>query len=104
MSASPIDIRALRDESRFEFVWPGGETTTLPFRFLRGRCPCANCVSENTGERLVGPEDVPADIAPVSLDTAGNYALKIGWSDNHDTGLFTWTYLKQLAHEHSQNQ
>ncbi|QDT39182.1 DUF971 domain-containing protein [Stratiformator vulcanicus] len=99
MASAPTDIRAVTDRATFEIDWPDRKTSKLPFRFLRGRCPCASCVNEFTGERVVGPKNVAEDIAPYGLDLAGNYALKIRWNDGHDTGLFTWTYLRELSDE-----
>ena len=93
----PTNIRALRDDRELELQWPDGTLHRLPFRFLRGRCPCAVCVDENTGVRIIDVDAIPADINPVELSFAGNYALKIKWSDRHDTGLFTWDYLAELA-------
>lgn len=57
------------------------------------------CIDEFTGERILDPVTIPPDIAPVELSFTGNYALKIRWSDGHDTGLYTWNLLESLAHE-----
>lgn len=97
MSVSPKHIRARQQQGQLEVEWPDGAVHRLPYRFVRGRCPCAACVDEMTGERIVDVEQVPETIKPASLDFAGNYALKIRWSDGHDTGLYTWDYLRQLA-------
>lgn len=69
----------------------------LPFRTLRGSCPCAVCVDEITGVRVVGVDDVPPDVQPVQVELVGNYALRVRWSDGHDTGLFTWELLRRLS-------
>lgn len=98
MATAPISIKARQEEGVLELQWPHG-TFRLPYRFLRGRCPCASCVNEVTGVRVVDVEDVPIEIAPVKLSFSGNYALKIAWSDRHDTGLFTWEYLDLLCHD-----
>ena len=80
-----------------ELDWPDGTTAAVPFRALRLACPCAACVSEHTGERLLDPATVPADVAPAALALAGNYALRVTWPGGHDTGLFPWPYLRQIA-------
>ena len=95
----PERLRALQDERRLEITWPGGRTDRLPYRFLRGRCPCAACVDEFTGRRVFDVADAPEQIRPERLDYAGNYALKIAWNDGHDTGLYTWEYLAELGRE-----
>lgn len=73
----------------------------LPFRLVRQRCPCASCIDEITGERILDPQSVPPDIAPTGLSFTGNYALKVVWSDGHSTGLYTWDLLAELAREGS---
>ena len=50
-----------------------------------------------TGVRVVDVENVPVNVKPAAIEFAGNYALKIRWDDGHDTGLYTWDYLGQLA-------
>ncbi|MEM1061012.1 MAG: DUF971 domain-containing protein [Planctomycetota bacterium] len=94
---TPADIRAERDQRKFVIAWSDLVTTEVGFRDLRGACPCANCVHELTGERLVGRDDVPEDVAPTELGLAGNYALKISWNDGHNTGLYRWEVLRDLG-------
>lgn len=97
MTTPPQTFRAHRAEQVFEIAWPGGPEVRMPFRYLRGRCPCATCVDEMTNERKVDVIDVPAAIGIESAAMAGNYAVKITWTDRHDTGLFTWEYLRKLC-------
>lgn len=95
----PSNLRALREQNIFEMEWPGLPTTRVAFRDLRLLCPCAACVDEFTGERIVNPAMVPVDVAPASMKYSGNYALKITWSDGHDTGIYSWDYLSNLPLE-----
>jgi DUF971 family protein len=95
----PQKIRALKEQGTLELVWPDGSTDRLAFRFLRGRCPCASCVDEVSGLRVVDVNDVDPGVQPTEMVFSGNYALRITWSDGHHTGLFTWGYLKQIASE-----
>ncbi len=97
MAIAPTTIRALREPPALELHWPDGHTIPLPYRLIRENCPCAACVDEITGERLLDPATIPADIRPTNLAFAGNYALKITWSDGHDTGLLTWVLLRRLC-------
>lgn len=98
MSAPPPEkIRALKQEQVFEVQWPGQDPVRLPFRFVRQRCPCASCIDEFTGARILNPDSVPTDIAPTQMGFRGNYALQIGWSDGHGSGLYTWDHLADLA-------
>ena len=93
----PTNIKADREQGFLELSWPSEEVDQLPFRLLRGRCPCAACVNEFTGERMVDIEDIPEGIQPLEIELTGNYALKIQWNDRHETGFFTWEYLTELC-------
>jgi len=58
---------------------------------------CARCVDEITGQRILDVEGLDPDIAIEEMQLVGNYALKIRWSDRHDTGLYTWPHLRRLC-------
>ena len=103
MASPPQNIRAIKDQGVFEIVWNEKKTTRYPFRFLRCECPCAACVNEFTGERMLDPATVPDDILPEEVGFSGNYALKIKWTDGHHTGLFSWDYLARLG-QHLESQ
>ncbi len=77
--------------------WPGGKQVSLPSRALREACPCAGCVEEFTGKKLLDPATIPADIRPDRIEPVGNYAVRFVWSDGHDTGLYTWRTLRELS-------
>ena len=96
MASAPTGIKARQQEGVLELQWPHG-TYRLPYRLVRGRCPCAVCVNEVTGVRVVDIEDVPLSIAPTNMQFAGNYALKITWNDHHESGIYTWEYLELLC-------
>ncbi len=95
-SAVPTHLRALREQQVFEIEWSVAPLVRIAFRDLRLLCPCAACVDEFTGERIVNPRTVPEDVSPSAMKYSGNYALKISWSDGHDTGIYTWEYLLKL--------
>ncbi len=95
----PINIRAHQAEGELEVVWAEQESQWIPYRLLRGRCPCAGCVDEMTGERTFDVDQVSDGIHPKEMGFSGNYALKIAWNDGHHTGLFTWKYLREIGDE-----
>jgi DUF971 family protein len=97
MSAPPTHLRALKDAGLLELDWADGSSSRLPLKLLRARCPCASCVDEISGERILDPATIPETIVPVKMGFSGNYALKITWSDGHSTGLYTWDLLAEIA-------
>ncbi len=96
---SPQNIRVHRDQRILELVWQAQDITRLPFQAVRQGCRCAVCVDEFTGRRLLDPDSVPADLDVLDVSLTGNYAMKFRWSDNHDTGLFTWDHLRQIGEQ-----
>ncbi len=77
-------------------VWEDGQGSHYPYRFLRGNCPCAMCVIEGTDRRVVFEKDVPEDVIAIDWMQVGRYAVQFLWSDAHETGIFTFRYLKEL--------
>jgi DUF971 family protein len=80
-----------------EVDWADGHTSRLTFEYLRVECPCAECKGHTPDQAQVitGKEDVRiVDVAPV-----GNYAVQLHFSDGHNTGIFTWGYLRMLDNE-----
>lgn len=64
-----------------------------PARALRLACPCAQCVEELTGQPLLDPGSVPADVRPLAVGLVGAYGIRIHWSDGHATGIYTFVAL-----------
>jgi DUF971 family protein len=85
--ATPLEIVGL-GKPEVRFVWEEGPEDLWTARELRQRCNCAYCVSEATGERLLDPDSVPADITVTHMDLVGNYGLAIHFSDGHTTGIY----------------
>ena len=52
---------------------------------------------EFTGEQLLDVDSVPEDIGATNISLVGNYAMKIAFSDGHDTGIYTWKVLRGLV-------
>jgi DUF971 family protein len=98
MSQPPKSIKAIRELRLLEIGWQEGAIQRIPFKTLRASCPCAGCVDELTGIRMLDVDAIPDDIQPTKIELSGNYALKIAWSDGHSTGLYTWQRLSELDH------
>ena len=93
----PLRIERVPERHTLLLAWPDGLLCELPLRELRAECMCARCVDELTGQRIVELDGIDPDILIDELKLVGNYALKITWSDGHDTGLYTWPHLRRLS-------
>ncbi|HEX9307557.1 MAG TPA: DUF971 domain-containing protein [Anaeromyxobacter sp.] len=89
-----IDVSASGD---IRIVWAGGPEVGVPAARLRDLCPCAGCVEEGTGKKILDPATIPADIRPEKIVSVGNYAVQIQWSDGHSTGIYTWQTLRDAC-------
>jgi DUF971 family protein len=84
-------------EGGVRIQWPGGVEVTIPFVQLRDACPCAECVDERTGEKLLQLASIPPDVRPEQVAAVGNYAVQIHWSDGHSTGIYSWRTLREIS-------
>jgi DUF971 family protein len=96
-SAAPPEAIDVTSAGELRFVWPGGVEATVPPARLRDLCPCASCVEEGTGKKILDAASIPADIRPLELHAVGNYAVQIQWSDGHSTGIYTWQILREAC-------
>lgn len=84
-----------------DMEWNDGQKNSYSPRELRLACPCAACVNELTGERMLKPQSVPASILASAIYPVGRYAIQIVWTDGHSTGLYGYEYLRKIRNDHS---
>ena len=95
MSSPTPKIIRRSDPTRVEIEWSDDRKTVYTAAQLRGLCPCAQCVSETTGVRMIDPASVPRDLLQSDLAMVGNYAISMRFSDGHHTGIFTFEFLRE---------
>ena len=89
----PIEINHIREKGVVRVTWDDGHLGDYPRDYLRGYCPCAMC--QGHGAKIKFVEVPDAKLAEISA--VGNYALQFSWSDGHNTGIYTFDYLKSLC-------
>ena len=96
MAGSKLSTRPkeISFDGRMHIIWHDGAHTIYNYWDLRTACPCASCVDELTGEKVLDDNSVPKEIHPVKSAYIGNYALEILWSDDHNTGIYTFQKLR----------
>ena len=93
----PDEIRLSPDKSCLTLVFSRDETRVLEAEYLRVESPSAEVQGHAPEEKklIAGKKAVRIR----GLEPVGNYAVRIRFDDGHDSGLFTWSYLRKLADE-----
>ncbi|MEQ9022128.1 MAG: DUF971 domain-containing protein [Pseudomonadales bacterium] len=100
MSDQPQRV-LLRDSGRqLVLEYADGEPARLDAEYLRVNSPSAEVQGHGKegGTLPIGKQDVRI----VKIERAGNYALRLHFDDDHDSGIYTWVYFRQLASEKQQ--
>jgi ATP-binding protein involved in chromosome partitioning len=93
---TPTAIRQ-KGPRELAIAWGDGRESVLSVRELRLACGCASCVDEWSGEGRLDPASVPADVHPRRIAPVGRYGIQILWSDGHETGIYPFRRLRELA-------
>lgn len=94
----PANVQPIGSELAIK--WDDGTETYIAFEKLRRSCPCAGCRGEKdimgnvykNPEKPLGPESFQL----TSISKIGAYALQPTWGDGHNSGLFSFDYLKKI--------
>ena len=84
-------------DSEVTIEWSDGTENRYTATQLRLACPCAGCVDEWTGEKMLDSDSISGDLSFDHISIVGRYALNFHFSDEHETGIFSFTYLRDLA-------
>lgn len=94
MVVQPVVPKAIRRlDDRIEIQWSADHVGAYSVRSLRQACPCARCVDEISGRLLLDPDSVPKEVRADTIAPVGAYGVRIGWSDGHSAGIYTYAML-----------
>lgn len=94
----PLELRLKPDKRTLEIAFDDGGKFSLAAEYLRVESPSAETRGHAPHQRKI--EGGKRSVAIARLEPVGNYAVRIVFSDGHDTGLYTWAYLRELAEGH----
>lgn len=113
---TPIRLNLKRDE-KLEVDFRDGLRCVYTIAYLRQMCPCASCKVVREGQAKAPPPPAPPGEGPakkkvlltilpgnyaqplsaVGAELVGNYALRIDWSDQHASGIYSFAYLRDIC-------
>lgn len=91
----PDDLEVNQSKRVLTLRYEDGSSITLPFELLRVYSPSAEVVGHGPGQEIL--QTGKKNVGLIGLEPVGNYAVQPQFSDGHDSGLFTWAYLKWLG-------
>ena len=80
-------------------VWADGRECSYQAAELRRACPCAQCVNEWTGEKVLNPASISDELTVEGVEIVGRYALNFRWGDGHQTGIYSFRLLRELCED-----
>ena len=96
---------AISKSKGIQIDWKDGHLSKYSLGYLRDECPCATC----TGAHGTQPEksNYSAPVAPfpmfkptlkmMNVEPVGHYAIRIEWSDGHNTGIYSFDHLRKIC-------
>lgn len=100
-STDPEHI-AISKSKGIKIDWKDGHHSDYGLTFLRDKCPCATC----TGAHGTPPRQ-PEAASPfpmfkpalkmLSVEPVGNYAIRIDWSDGHNSGIYSYEHFRRIC-------
>lgn len=96
----PANITVDRNSGYLRITWLDGHVSDYSLQWVRSHCPCATCREERRVAALdtdplrlhSGP---PPSTQVAGAELVGNYALRLRWSDGHDSGIFSFEALRR---------
>ncbi len=91
----PTDIKLHTVSKVLEVTFEDGAQFNLPCEYLRVYSPSAEVRGHGPGQEVLqlGKENVNI----INIEPQGNYAVKLHFTDGHDSGLYSWDLLYELG-------
>ncbi len=96
----PNEIKLHQKSRRLELIYDHGESYSLDFEYLRVYTPSAEARGHGPGQETLQTGKREVDIE--RIEPVGTYALRLHFSDGHDSGLYSWDLLHNLGKHHDE--
>jgi DUF971 family protein len=100
---------AISKSSGIKIDWADGAASDFPLEYLRTKCPCASCTGAHGTPPQAPDFDNPLHLYREKLKInnvtpVGHYAIKIDWNDGHNTGIYSYDYLRSLHEQRTSSE
>ena len=96
----PIEVRLKKEEKALEIEFDDGTIFRYPAELLRVESPSAEVQGHNPNQKVTVAGQRHVGI--IGLEPIGHYALRIKFDDQHDTGIYSWSYLYELGRDQAE--
>jgi DUF971 family protein len=93
--AWPLELRFRRVARELHITFEDGAARAIPYELLRVESPSAE--TKGHGATRPPPPAGKRNVGVTGAELVGRYAVRIRFDDGHDTGLYSWPYLRTLA-------
>ncbi|TDK36694.1 DUF971 domain-containing protein [Rhizobium deserti] len=93
--AWPTELRVSKDRRTLSVTFSDGASYPIAAETMRVLSPSAEVQGHGPGQKVTVPGK--RDVGISNIVPAGNYAVRIRFDDGHDSGIFTWPYLRELG-------
>ena len=90
----PVELRYTRAARTLDVAYDDGATFSLPAEYLRVESPSAEVRGHGEGRQIVAGR---RHVGIIAIEPVGNYAVRLSFDDLHDTGIYSWRYLRELG-------
>ena len=103
LQKKPTNIEVDRQQAEVRITWADGFRSIYTLDYLRQICPCAVCNEVRNNQdplRLLTPDKIVQKgelRAERPVEMVGNYALQFFWADGHNTGIYSFDYLRHKS-------
>lgn len=93
----PTELKVSKDRRTLTVTFDDGARYALSAEMLRVLSPSAEVQGHGPGQKVTVPGK--RNVTITNMVATGNYAVRIRFDDGHDTGIFTWAYLRELGQD-----
>ena len=95
----PVQVKVV-DKKKLFIKWDDKTESEISLEKLRKFCPCATCLTEREKQsKTYIPILTENQVKIVNINQVGSYAIGITWKDGHNTGIYEFQFLKNLAND-----